>query len=133
MLTFLQAYSIDCECGLTQWVYAHYTEDLLFLSAQIISAQDEIYITQSVCEPEQNKAVYVLFNLVLSYLDVLFQLCIAGADHAHASLPLQLALLIVVGYTRGHPHATGCRAFAPVSGLNDAIVPCALRLDILTG
>lgn len=56
VLTFLQAYSIDCECGLTHWVYAQYTEDLLFLSARIISAQDEIYVTQSVREPEQNKA-----------------------------------------------------------------------------
>lgn len=70
--------------------------------------------------------------LVLSYLDVLFQRCVAGADHAHAGLPLQLALLIVVGYTRGHPHATGCRAFTPVSGLDNAVVPCALWLDIWT-
>lgn len=66
-----------------------------------------------------------------SYLYVLFQLCMAGADHAHAGLPLQLALLIVVGYTRGQTHATSCRTFTPFSGLNDTVVSCALRLDTL--
>lgn len=85
---------------------------------------------QSEVEHGQGKYTFS-FTLNPSYLYVLFQLCMAGADHADAGLPFQLALLIVIGYTRGHTHATSCRAFTPFSGLNDAVVPCALRLDTL--
>lgn len=109
--------------GWTHSVHAHYIED-------------ENYFMRTVHSPEWNTDKGSILSALLcalnpSYLYVLFQLCMAGADHAHAGLPFQLALLIVIGYTRGHTHATSCRAFTPFSGLNDAVVPCALRLDTL--
>lgn len=71
--------------------------------------------------------------LYASYLDVLLQFCLAGANHTDAALPFQLTPLVVVGHARGHARSTCGGALAPFSGLNNAVVPCTLRLDSLRG
>lgn len=66
-----------------------------------------------------------------AHLDALLLVGVARADHAHAGLPLQVASLVVVGDARGHAHAAGGGALAPLRGLDEAVVPRTLWLGPL--
>ena len=46
---------------------------------------------------------------------------VTGSDGAKASLLHQLALRVLVGDTRGHPHAAAPRARRPAGSLGDAL------------
>lgn len=67
-------------------------------------------------------------HTLLSLLDALLLGSVAGADHAHATLLFQLALLVVVGYALGDAHAAALGALAPLRRLDDAVIPRALQL-----
>lgn len=58
-----------------------------------------------------------------AYPNALLHVGLAGSDHAQTRLFLQAALAVVVGYFGRDAQAAGFRAGAPLSGLDQAVLP----------